>query len=158
VSKILAIDPGPRNSAFIVWDGEILDMGIIPSEDLLGAIWKSFHRGRGINSCIIESIASYGMAVGEEVFTTCRWIGRYQERWFQYSGEEAVLVPRLKIKLHHCKSAKANDSNIRTALVDRFGVPGTKKRPGLLYGVKKDIWSALAIATYQQDLVTSDKS
>ena len=55
-------------------------------------------------------------------------------------------------KVHHCHSARAKDSNIRQALLDRFGgkdiAVGTKADQGPLYGIKKDVWSALAIGVY----------
>jgi hypothetical protein len=40
---------------------------------------------------------------------------------------------------------KAKDSNIRQALIDRFGDVGTKNNQGFFYGFKKDIWSAFAV-------------
>ena len=40
---------------------------------------------------------------------------------------------------------KAKDSNIRQALIDRFGPVGTKKNPGWFYGVSKDVWAAIAV-------------
>jgi hypothetical protein len=55
-------------------------------------------------------------------------------------------IPRLKVKLHLCHDSRAKDANIRAALIDRFGKPGTKKNPGALYGVTRDLWSALAVA------------
>ena len=49
---------------------------------------------------------------------------------------------------HGCLSAK--DKNIRQALIDRYGVVGTKKDPGFFYvnGTKfaKDMWAAMAVA------------
>jgi hypothetical protein len=54
------------------------------------------------------------------------------------------------VKLHLCESVRANDSNIRAALIDRFGpgkekAVGRKATPGPLFGLKGDEWSALAI-------------
>ena len=101
-------------------------------------------------------VASYGMAVGADVFETCVWIGRFAER-LAGRGVERDLVKRLPVKVHHCHSAKATDSNIRQALVDRFalGQPnhgkGTKAEPGWFHGFAADVWAAYALGVYQAD-------
>ena len=92
----------------------------------------------------IEMIASYGMAVGREVFETCVWIGRFKQA---YPDPDAVkLVYRKDVKLHLCGSARAKDANIRQALIDKLGPVGTKKAPGPLYGVTSHAWAAVAVA------------
>ena len=144
---VLAIDPGPKESAYCLWDGErILEKGKVPNEELMGMLYEW-----GLESkpprLFIEMVASYGMAVGAEVFETVFWLGRFYE---MYLGH-VYRVYRLAIKMHHCHQAKANDSNIRQALIDRLGEPGVKKNPGVTYGVSKDVWSALAIAVYAYD-------
>jgi len=58
------------------------------------------------------------------------------------------------VKLHLCGSARAKDTNIRQALIDRYGgsaAIGKKAAPGPLYGVSKDVWSALAVAVTAAD-------
>jgi hypothetical protein len=141
---ILAIDPGPVESAFVRWDGgSVLEKGKVPNAELLTSLYSK----AGKATLVLEMVASYGMAVGVEVFETVFWIGRFYEA---YSGPKC-RVKRLKIKLHHCQDSRAKDSNIRQALIDRLGAPGTKKNPGVTYGVSKDVWSALAIATYAHD-------
>ena len=98
-------------------------------------------------------IASYGMPVGKEVFETCVWIGRFQ----QAAPIGMRLEYRKDVKLHHCYSVKATDSNITQALIDRFacGVrnrgKGTKDDPGWFYGFRADIWQAYALAVYDTD-------
>lgn len=74
---------------------------------------------------VIEMIASYGMPVGKEVFDTCVWIGRFAET----SGMPTNYIYRKDEKMNICHSMRAKDSNIRQALIDRFGVVGTKKNP-----------------------------
>lgn len=140
--RIIAIDPGCTESAWIVYeDGKIDSFG----KHLNDSVLALMVHGRG--HLAIEMIASYGMPVGKEVFETCVWIGRFIEAW----GGPYTLVYRRDVKLHLCGSSRAKDSNIRQALIDRFGAPGTKANKGATYGISKDVWSALAVATTFHD-------
>lgn len=149
--SIFAIDPGPEQSAMVAMrpDGLIYSPRIFENEvirDLLHH-WGGHPDAKGKNpdfQLVIEMIASFGMPVGKEVFETCVWIGRFIEA-FQWE-ERTHRLTRNEVKMHLCHSMRAKDSNIRQALLDRFGPVGTKKKPGPLYGVKADIWSALAVA------------
>ena len=80
----------------------------------------------------IEMIASYGMPVGKEVFDTCVWIGRFVERMLRFQTDEVYYIYRKDEKMNICHSMKAKDSNIRQALIDRFGTVGTKKNPRMV--------------------------
>lgn len=147
---ILAIDPGNEKSAFVLMkDYEIFNKGIFPNDAMLTYLNQVF-----ADKVIIEMVASYGMAVGKTIFETCLWIGKFM-RECERSKRTVSLVYRKDIKMHICQSMRAKDTNIMQALKDRYGEVGTKKNPGPLYGVSKDIWSALAVATYYQD--TRDK-
>jgi hypothetical protein len=147
--KILAIDPGPESSAYVIWDGEkVLDRAIIGNDDVI----RSLGSGRMLDACAIEKIACYGMAVGAEVFETCVWTGRFIERWRDYAAMgDPIRIPRGEIKVHLCRSTKAKDANVGQALIDRFGAPGTKKAPGVLFGVTSHCWAALAVAVCAHD-------
>lgn len=146
---ILAVDPGTTETAWLVYDpGAPVPIGRFgkdSNEQFLARI-----RDQVFAECdhmAIEMIASYGMAVGKEVFECCVWIGRMIEAW----GAASTMVYRRDVKLHLCHSARANDSNIRAALIDRFGAPGTKRVPGVTYGLSGDTWSALGVAvTYAE--------
>lgn len=158
MSWVIALDPGDTQSAFVVYDGDrersVLAFGKEPNEDVLFRLRHGdFGPTVGTVECAhlaIEMIASYGMPVGREVFETCVWIGRFVEAW----GNERSFVYRRDVKLHLCGSARAKDGNVRQALIDKFGgkaAIGTKKQPGVLYGIKADIWQALAVAvTYDE--------
>jgi hypothetical protein len=137
---VLAIDPGPEESAYAVWDGQrISDFGKLPNAD----IWLRARMARdSVDRCCIEMIASYGMAVGKTVFETCVWIGRFMEA---FGPERCDRITRNEVKSHLCHSPKARDANIRQALIDRLGEPGTKRAPGATYGVSKDVWAAVAV-------------
>jgi len=146
--SILAIDPGQTQSAWVWWDEVLqrpMQMGIRDNNEILGFLHSP-------EIVAIEMVASYGMPVGKEVFETGFWIGRFYQKFYSLrQGALPILVYRKDIKLHFCNSIRAKDSNIRQVLIDRYGKPGTKKNKGILYGVKKDIWSAVAIAVYVQD-------
>ena len=107
--------------------------------------------------------ACYGMAVGRTVFDTCRWVGRFQDRFESKSDILSHLVYRKAqnkedgiegVCMHICKNNRAKDSNVRQAIIDRYPATGggktpqigTKAQPGPLYGVSADVWAALAVA------------
>lgn len=159
MTTLLAIDPGPTESGWVLIDLDTrrpLKHGKTPNAELLASIdWELGEAG----SAVIEMVASYGMAVGAEVFDTCVWIGRFVEavRRYRFDRREPQLVKRLAVKTHLCHSARATDANIRQALVDRFayGQPnhgkGTKTNPGWFHGFHTDIWAAYALAVYAAD-------
>lgn len=100
---------------------------------------------------ILEGIKSYGRAVGQSVFQTCCWLGRFMETWDRPGGLWACYYQE-QAKLWLTKSLKSKPSEINRSLQDRWGAKGTKKQPGRLYGFKGDhCFSALAIATYGLD-------
>lgn len=156
---ILAIDPGSTYSGYALIEAGTcrpIKIGKIPNEEVLDLI-----RTTSYDHLSIEMIASYGMAVGKEVFDTCVWIGRFvqrhqDERKLQ-GWSDAALVYRRDIKLHHCQSSKAKDANIIQALIDRFAYgqtnrgKGTKSAPGWFYGFAADIWQAYALAVQTND-------
>lgn len=143
---IIAIDPGPRQSAWVVWDGYVLlDFGMSDNWDLRAKLGPSSVPIAG--KCVLEQVASYGMTVGADVFETVFWTGVFAQ---QFGLDNTERRPRLDVKMHLCHDSRAKDSNIRQALIDRFGgkqaAIGLRKSPGPLYGVKKDVWQALALA------------
>lgn len=137
---ILAIDPGNEYSAYCLIDENTykpIEFGKIDNTLMLIKL-----RELKYDKLIIEMIASYGMAVGKSVFDTCVWIGRFiQAR----QCPDYEYIYRKDEKMNLCKSMKAKDSNIRQALIDRFGDVGVKNNPGFFYGFKADIWSAFAV-------------
>jgi hypothetical protein len=145
---VTGLDPGTTESAWVLLvDGVPHSHAKEANEALLFRL-RSEWPAKPLLA--IEAIASYGMAVGREVFETCMWTGRFREAW-EARGGVVRLMYRREVKLFHCGTAKAGDSNIRAAIVDRFGgqaaAIGYKKSPGPLHGITgNDKWSALAIA------------
>ena len=156
MAKIFAIDPGTEQSAIIGWDSvlnEITEKKIMQNDELLSGLRRITTLPSPMvpyDIVVIEGIASYGMPVGKTVFETCYLIGRIME-----IAKEYEIVYRKDIKMHFCGTTRAKDSNIRQALIDRFGEPGKKKDPNpITYGIKRDLWSALAIGVFYADTKT----
>lgn len=152
---ILGIDPGPRESAALLWDGErIVSMCILPNEELLQRFQQpeSNEVLMAADSLAIEMIEGMGMPVGKEVFETCLWIGRFIQAWagrkwlLNYRKPWRLVYRKSDVKMHLCHSVRATDANIKQALIDKVGEVGKKKTPGPLYGVKQHLWAALAVA------------
>jgi len=141
---LLALDPGPVQTGWCLWKhGKFDTGGIAANDDVLQMIRTLPDDGMDL---AIEMIASYGMPVGREVFETCVWIGRFVQAWTYIRQSTPQLVYRKDVKMHLCGSPRAKDPNIRQALIDKLGPPGTKAKPGGTYGVKSHIWPALAVA------------
>jgi len=148
---IMAIDPGTTESAWMYYDSDAkspIAFGKNPNDYLFAEL-----KNRVIDRLAIEMVASFGMPVGASIFQTVVWIGRYLQYWVDdhHPYEHVRLIYRKEVCLHLCGSARAKDPNIRQVLMDRYGSTrelaiGKKKKPGPLYGVAADVWSALAIA------------
>jgi hypothetical protein len=147
--RVLGIDPGPTESAWVLWDGAaILGHGKVPNHEITISFFVARGVGVGRVAVAIEMIQSFGMAVGAEVFETCVFVGRLMERAGMAGGSDLRLrrVFRKDVKMHLCHSMRAKDPNIRQALIDKVGPPGKKSAPGPTYGISGDCWAALAVA------------
>ena len=157
--RILAIDPGPTQSAYVIWQPPIeglppalYDFGKVSTIEMIQKMQQlDGTKNPLISHVAIEMVASYGMAVGKDVFETVFNIGQFYLYAERVCCWDVARIYRMDIKMHFCHNSRAKDGNIRQALIDRFGPPGVKKSPGLLYGVSKDVWSALAVAVYFAD-------
>lgn len=145
--KILGIDPGTEQSAYVIWDTEterIVDHGQLKNRDFRVEMY-------GINDqfkCVIEDVSFYGKVLNISTFETLKFIGRLQEIF--WDRHTFVYFP--DIAYHFCNSRRGvKTSNINAVLTARFGGKGTKKNPGKLYGIKEHEWSALAVAVYYAD-------
>lgn len=150
---ILALDPGPELTGWLLLRDQVpVDWGKGSNLEVLDIV--SAHGSQA--ELAIEMVASYGMPVGAEVFETCVWAGRFIERWIASGGREPRRVYRREVKLHLCGTSRAKDTNVRQALIDRYGpgkstAIGLKATPGPLYGITGDVWQALAVAITAAD-------
>ncbi len=149
--KVLAVDPGPVETAYLLlWEDKIQAWGKVPNDAAALVVANCQDSLGHVVPVVCEMVACYGMAVGAEVFDTAVWIGEYRricaDRNIPWNTLTRVEVKNLLC--HH--SAGVNDSVIRTRLIDLYGgkekAIGKKKTPGPLWGITKDVWSALAVA------------
>jgi len=158
-TKVVAIDPGNIQSAFVVWDGKAaLAYGILSNEDMEGTLMRYKLADESEDwFYVIEKVACYGMAVGESVFDTVFATGRFSKCIEPY---QSYRIPRGAVKMHFCHSMRAKDGNIIQALKDRYEpdlMP--RQRPkGILKGLSKDCWQALALAVYCWDMLSSPQA
>lgn len=146
--RLFAVDPGTEESAVIHWDGRaVVDAWYQPNDFIIERLHGWRHQFPN-EPLVIEKIASFGMPVGAEVFETVFWSGRFAEA---YGIERVHRITRIEVKNHICHSSRAKDGNIRQALIDRFGVVGTKKNPGPLFDISGDLWASLAVAVTWHD-------
>ena len=154
--RILAIDPGPTHSAYVyLVDGVPTSFAKFANDMLLYCL----RRGLAYRSLVvIEKVASYGMAVGAEVFETVYWSGQFAEAC---RASRVERITRKEVVTHLCGSAKANDSNVRAALIDRYGgqeaAIGRKGAYGPLHGMNVDHRAALAVAITWLDQHEGDR-
>lgn len=157
VWRVIAIDPGPEQSAILEWDGARIVSHRIGDNDSVRAQLDA--EADASLLVVLEQVESFGMAVGRDVFQTVFETGRMYE--FVQPPTRRMMLPRRAAKMHLCASVRAKDSNIRQALIDRFGgnggrrtAVGVKSAPGPLYGIRSHEWAALALAVtaWDQDL------
>lgn len=148
----MAIDPGNVQSAYTFMNehNKILMKGKADNYHVLGLIRKNRNK---ITHMVCEMIAQYGMGVGASTFHTCVWIGEFKR---EFAGntvkhKDFYLLYRKSYVSYICNDTRAKDGDVRQAMVDRYGEPGTMKHPGPTYGFTKDMWQSLAIASYFVD-------
>jgi len=163
---VLSIDPGNIESGWCLINDDytVVEKGKDENIVLAKNIYNLYYKYNP-DHIVVEMVASYGMAVGQTVFDTCVWIGRYLQQADEM-GVPSSRMYRKDIKMNICGQVRAKDSNIRQALVDRFsyerhkakGGKGVKADPGFFYGFSKDMWAAYAVGVTYLDLEKRKKS
>lgn len=146
--KLLALDVGTVESGYCIVECDTykpVQFGKVSNIELIEIV-----RNGDYQVCAYEQFKSYGMAIGDSTINSIQWNGRFIQL-IDDRGIEYHPIMRVEEKVAICGTTKAKDSNIRQALIDRFGEVGTKKNQGWFYGFKKDIWSAYAIAVTYLD-------
>lgn len=154
--KVFAIDPGNVNSAYCIMDDQynLLEFKKADNREIMEIMLSKLDE---IDEVCIERMMNYSTNVGKTVYETCEWIGRFTQE-----AEKKATVDylyRKDEKMYLCGTMSANDTMIRRALIDRFAKKdlrngrGSKKDPDFFYGVSHDVWSAIAIACVELDML-----
>lgn len=158
---IIAIDPGTLQSALVVLEpGGCVSRAVMAENHLVKALLVELLDRNPVPIFALEIIEARGMPMGTETIVTAEWVGRFTEAAEPFA--KPIRVKRSEVKQYHCGSSKAKDSNIRQAIVDRYGgkdaAIGRKASPGALYGISGDEWQALAVALLVQDQATQARA
>lgn len=129
MSYSLNIDPGPTHSGVCFYDlarAVPTAFGWLTNAEVLDRIRHG--RKLGFTHCIVERIKARGMAVGHQAaFDTAEYAGRCLQR-AEDCGLTAEGLYQDDVRLHVCGTMRAKPSNIRAALIDRFGGEAATKK------------------------------
>lgn len=139
---VIGVDPGTTKSAYVAWDGaSIHEIGTEANPQVAKYLRSTQARTALRTVVVFESIESYGMAVGREIFETIFWTGRMFQIARDTIGPKNVYrLPRRAIKKHLCRSNRVKDKHIRAALLKRFENQHWEKL------ITSHQWAALAVA------------
>jgi hypothetical protein len=157
MSVVLAIDPGPTRSAWVLFDAaadRIVEFcNGQPNEEVVAMLAPG---NSAMDQLVIERIQSYGRSVGAPVFETAFWSGRFAQ-----AAEDVPLerIANPTVRAHLCGRTGVGYPEVKSALYDRFGgvegrakAVGVKKAQGPLYGFTgDDVYAALALAVTWAD-------
>ena len=150
--RIIGIDPGTLHSGLAVIDSE--DETIIHHKawtlNLQIESYLLFEMDKGDHfGC--EWVQNYGRVIGEETLRAAYYAGRFAYIATNNQAERIWEPTRPEILGHHCGSRNVPKSNLRQAILDRYGGKEAKKKGNPLHGISNHIWDALAVALYIKD-------
>lgn len=167
--RLLAIDPGTAQSAYVVLDEKyrIFNAGKVENSVILDIIAQT----PGLDRLVIEDMeprytsgdrSAAGAVMGTSTIQTLKWMGQFDRQatlrglpvgWICRREERSALIPTKKNGLPPLPmGAPAHaDGQIRAALIQRFARydtatgKGTKKEPDTFFGFAGDMWQAMAV-------------
>ena len=147
----IGIDPGNEKSAVVVVQKYRDDLFIKLEQFLLAdneIIKKNLsqyiiHECNETDNCFfaIETLQSYGNKFSQTLIDTAIFIGELKQLIESRANKSPALISRKAITGYWCGTANANDSMVRARMQEIFAGQN-------LAGIKYDLWSALAIASY----------
>lgn len=174
MSRILAIDPGSIESAWLILaDGRPERFAREPNERLRDRLrWyldepatlpefrTQSDEGLVADVVVIETIQPRGERLYSQVVEMLQWAGRFAEAAYptpvHFLSREAIkrylCPPNPEVK----RRGAAKDGDVWASLVERFGggpdvAVGVKASPGPLYGIHSDVRAALAVGVAYEE-------
>lgn len=167
MTTILAIDPGPTTSAWLLFtDGRPTWHEIVGNEQLAAHLRSLPLDGTAGPTVVIEAIEPrYGLHMGWETLDTARWTGVFAEAARPLQVEflrRSEILRHLGVVTTPRKGERrvSADAGAWQALLDRFGgkdaAVGRKASPGPLHGITSHARAALAVAVTYADKLQED--
>ena len=184
---LVGIDPGDRNSGFLIYRyGEIKKAGNSPNKLLFNIMLDEYTQNSQL-TVLIEDVKPYAARLGQQLIDTCKFLGQMEYR-LETAGIAFKLIPRNTIKKWvfdtfpdvvipridkeiRCRDRKRKDGEYFTAssrfVNDRMVIAAMKKKwsipdpkPGKTnkYGLKDHSWQALALVGYYLDRFCSHEA
>jgi hypothetical protein len=148
--RVLGIDPGPSESAWVVWDGgKIWGHHALPNADMAEVLREEVKYGPQFLA--IERPQAYGGRCPPVLLDTAIQAGMLMASWPDPTTR--LWITYGEVSQHHTGRRGNPESAVRAALIERIGPVGTKAKPGPLWGlrVKDHHFSALAVAVCAAD-------
>ena len=150
MTTILAVDPGPTRSAFVVFEDGALDSFGLTDTDRVVALVREISPGEC--DVVIETIEPWGGSAGPAAIETMRIVGRLEEA--AHRAPSVTLLRRSAVikalGITGLPKGKAQAA-VRLELIDRWGGGNPAKRSHPLHGIRDDLWSALALAVVRHE-------
>lgn len=149
--RIFGVDPGPKSSGWCYLNIEDNYITEIEFGHNLNRIMltKQVELGDSdVSEMVIgyEWVKNYGRVVGEDVLRTAYTCGRVRANGQTYGRFYEPTRPTI-IK-HFTGRSNLPKSQVRKALLDRFGDDRVKSKGGILHGITNHAWDALAVCMY----------
>ncbi len=161
---ILGIDPGPQDSAGVLWDTEtehVVKAWHRLNDEVLAGCRQFKLMQQNIGAIAIEDPQAQRRPASEDFINTVKWSARFHQAIYDRLDigdfSRLLLIPYREVSIHFCKIVNAKEKFVKEALIKRFGLQGTKTNPGRLYGISGHEWSALAVAITLGDRMTEKK-
>lgn len=130
--KFLSIDPGDQKSGYVFYDSDSLrpidgGFGKIPNAEIFGLIDReilSANKEERIPVVVCEFPQPRGQLMSWQLIDTVEMIGRFKQHGIAFGSPffQFHKIDRAHVKSHVCAGVqRPKDSNVRQALVDKFG-------------------------------------